>query len=66
MKAVRKRTQLPARDAATTVAANPTRHQELSQRIAAPSNGTLAHTPFMRAKAPASLRGSGGEDGPDR
>src|SRR5262245_32752453 len=36
MKAVRKRAQLPARDAAaTTVAANPTRHHELSQRIAA-------------------------------
>jgi hypothetical protein len=35
MKAVRKRTQLSARDAATTVAANLTRHHELSQRIAA-------------------------------
>src|SRR5213592_3193304 len=35
MKAVRKRTQWPARDAATTEAAHPTRHNELSQRIAA-------------------------------
>src|SRR5258708_18623582 len=34
MNAVRKRAQLPARDAATTVAANPTGHNELSQRIA--------------------------------
>ena len=35
MKAVRKRTQLPARDTATAVAANPAGHHELSQRIAA-------------------------------
>jgi hypothetical protein len=35
MKAVRKRTQLPARDAATAVAANPTGRHELPQRIAA-------------------------------
>src|SRR5439155_4467194 len=35
MKVVRKRPQLPARDAATTEAAHPTRHNELSQRIAA-------------------------------
>jgi hypothetical protein len=35
MTAVRKRTQLPARDAATAVAVNPTGHHELSQRIAA-------------------------------
>jgi len=35
MKAVRKQPQLPARDAAPTIAANPTRHHELSQRIAA-------------------------------
>ena len=35
MKAVRKRTQLPARDAATTVAASSTGHHELSERIAA-------------------------------
>src|SRR5260370_11390657 len=42
MNAVRKRAQLPARDAATTVAAHPTRHNELSQRIAA-LNGLTAH-----------------------
>ena len=41
MNAVRKRAQLPARDAATTVAAHPTRHNELSQRIAA-LNGLTA------------------------
>ena len=41
MKAVRKRTQLPARDTATTVAANPSGHHELSQRIAA-LNGLTA------------------------
>ena len=35
MKAVRKRTQLPARDTATAVAANPAGHYQLSQRIAA-------------------------------
>ena len=35
MNAVRKRTPLPARDAATAVAANPKRHNELSQQIAA-------------------------------
>jgi hypothetical protein len=35
MTAARKRTPLPARDAATAVAANPTGHNELSQRIAA-------------------------------
>jgi Protein of unknown function (DUF2924) len=35
MKAVRKRIQLPARDAATVVAANPTGRHELPQRIAA-------------------------------
>jgi hypothetical protein len=35
MKAVRKRTQLLARDTATAVAANPTGRHELSQRIAA-------------------------------
>jgi DUF2924 family protein len=35
MKAVRKRTQLPVCDAAMAVAANPTGHHELSQRIAA-------------------------------
>jgi sugar/nucleoside kinase (ribokinase family) len=35
MKAVRKRTQLSARDAATAIAANPTGHHELSQQIAA-------------------------------
>jgi Protein of unknown function (DUF2924) len=35
MKAVRKRTQLPARDTATAVAANPTGRHELSQRIVA-------------------------------
>src|SRR5882672_5771695 len=34
MKAVRKRPQLPAHDAATAVTANPTGHHELSQRIA--------------------------------
>ena len=41
MKAVRKRTQFSARDAATAVATNPTRHHELSQRIAA-LNGLTA------------------------
>src|SRR5438067_13276169 len=41
MNAVRKRAQLPARDAATTVAAHLTRHNELSQRIAA-LNGLTA------------------------
>ena len=41
MKAVRKRAQLSARDAATAVAANPTGHHELSQRIAA-LNGLTA------------------------
>src|SRR5256885_16457848 len=35
MKVVRKRPQLPARDAATAEAVHPTRHDELSQRIAA-------------------------------
>src|SRR6266576_899107 len=35
MKVVRKRPQLPARDAATAEAVHPTRHNELSQRIAA-------------------------------
>ena len=35
MNTARKRTRLPARDAATTEAAHPTRHNELSQRIAA-------------------------------
>ena len=35
MKAARKRTHLAARDTATTVVANPARHNELSQRIAA-------------------------------
>jgi hypothetical protein len=35
MNAARKRAHLPARDAATTIAANPTGHNELSQRIAA-------------------------------
>jgi hypothetical protein len=35
MKAVRKRTQLPARDTATAVTANPTGRHELSQRIVA-------------------------------
>ena len=34
MKAVRKRAQLPAREAATTAAANAAGHDELSQRIA--------------------------------
>jgi hypothetical protein len=41
MKAVRKRPQLSARDAATAVAAHPPRHHELSQRIAA-LNGLTA------------------------
>ena len=41
MKAVRMRVQLPARDAATAVAANPSGHHELSQRIAA-LNGLTA------------------------
>ena len=41
MKAVRKRTQFSARDAATAVATNPTGHHELSQRIAA-LNGLTA------------------------
>src|SRR6266436_843873 len=41
MNAARKRTHLPARDTATTVAAaTPTRHDELSQRIAALSGLT--------------------------
>jgi hypothetical protein len=35
MEAIRKRTQLPARDAATVVTANPTGDHELSHRIAA-------------------------------
>jgi hypothetical protein len=35
MKAIRKRTQLPARDAATAVTGNPTGDHELSHRIAA-------------------------------
>ena len=41
MKAVRKRTQFSARDAATAVATNPTGRHELSQRIAA-LNGLTA------------------------
>src|SRR3979411_473342 len=41
MKAVRKRTQFSARDAATDVATNPTGHHELSHRIAA-LNGLTA------------------------
>jgi hypothetical protein len=40
MKAVRKRTLLPARDAARAVAANPTGHHELSQRIAGLNEST--------------------------
>ncbi len=40
MNAARKRTHLPARDTATTVAAAATRHDELSQRIAALSGLT--------------------------
>jgi len=41
MNTARKRTRLPARDAATTEAAHPTRHNELSPRIAA-LNGLTA------------------------